>query len=285
MPRKTPVVRQNEWLDMHEKGKSVAAIARESHRDVRTVNRGIDQARRQRDAGWARAELMKEALSNHHKGLLDILAELIAELTVPAVESVPLPWQGKGGVLQSEEAARKGNVRSEQPVVDVTLRVEKRIEWGLLQEHLRRDPLWKVVAQYQKALAAYLEALESFQIKTVSLLREKTGYRLVESGDSIGPPSVFVDATGPLFYEVTIRRVMGQPDQTNPEGRMVSDPTTGEVRHGMGRTLAKAPGEEEKCTGNLREVLRLLRESPEAAEVVKKYKVLQESAAQAKRVA
>ena len=62
---------------------------------------------------------------------------------------------------------------------------------GLLKEHLKNDRLWKVLAQWKKAYAAHLTARIALQRKTVTLLEEETGYKLVDKHD-VPPPSPII---------------------------------------------------------------------------------------------
>jgi hypothetical protein len=48
MPKKFSVTDKNKWLEEYENGKPEASIASGSSCDLRTVRRGIEEARRQR---------------------------------------------------------------------------------------------------------------------------------------------------------------------------------------------------------------------------------------------
>ncbi len=281
MPKKFPLAETRKWLDLYEKGKSEVSIAKQAHCDVRTVKKGIEHARREREAVIARTELLKEALRKHQDGLLETLEEILSNLSVPPVDSAVLAWETSS--FTTIEAAKAEVGGAEVVSDDVALGAERRAEWVLLQEHLKRDPLWRVLADLQKALAAHLNAKIAFQRKTVSLLGEKTGYKVVDDSGAVTPPFVYIYTTGRLFFEVAIRRVLGIPDRTNPEENIVTDTTTGEVKHGIGTILAKAPGKEEECKRNLLAALKELQQSAEAVRVANTYKVLEESTAKARK--
>jgi len=49
MSRKIPMVTKKQWLKEYEEGKSQSAIATKYRRDIRTIKKGIEEARRERD--------------------------------------------------------------------------------------------------------------------------------------------------------------------------------------------------------------------------------------------
>ena len=273
MPKKISLMQKREWLDSYESGKSVESIATSAHRDVRTIKKGIDEARREADARTARAELLKEALRKHQSSLLGMLDEILSTVSIPPGDSTVLPWEISA--FTTTEATKLEVGRSEAVPDNLALGIELRPAWGLLQEHLKGDPLWRMLADWQKARAAYLDAKIAFQRKTVALLEEKTGYKVVDDRGAVNPPFVYIYTAAHLFFEVAIRRVLGIPERADPEDRIVADTTAGEVRHG-GLVLATAPSKEEECKRNLLAALRELQESSEGVRVANTYKVVYE---------
>lgn len=274
MPKKFSPIDKKKWLELYENGKTEPWIAREkAHCDVRTVKKGVEEARRQRDARIAAVELVKEALRSHQKSLLGMLDEILSTVTFPPGDSTVLPWETS--VFTKSEATKLEVGRSEAVPDNLALGIELRPAWGLLQEHLKRDPLWRMLADWQKARAAYWNAKMAFQYKTVALLEEKTGYKVVDDRGAVNPPFVYIYTAAYSFFEVAIRRVLGMPERTDPEDHTFVDLATGEVRLG-GSVLAKAPGKEEECKRNLLAALRELQESSEAVQVANTYKVVYE---------
>jgi len=76
MPKKFSVTDKNKWLEDYENGKSESSIANDSSCDLRTVKRGIEEARRQRDAVAARVDLLKQAVLKHQERLMKKLNAL-----------------------------------------------------------------------------------------------------------------------------------------------------------------------------------------------------------------
>lgn len=279
MPRKIPLTQMREWLKSYEEGKSEASIARDARRDVRTVKRGIEQARREQDVHNARAELLKDALKKHQGDLLGVINGVLSALVVPPhnlqlgqkrhARPTPIPLSG---ATASHEAGKGWTV---------VLHVEKTSLWGLLQEHLKRDPLWNTVAAWEKALVAHLQARIALVNKTAALLEQKTGYKLVDK--PVDPPFLYLYPTIELFYQVALNKTIGVPDGTNPEGNIVVDTATGEVMHGTGSILANAPGAEEECKANILDAFRDLQASNEAIRVAETYRGVKESTMKARQ--
>ncbi len=77
MPKKISIQEKRDWLVEYENGKPIKDIAGDAKRDTRTINGALDDARRDRDARFARAELMKDALYKHQDLLRDGLKTII----------------------------------------------------------------------------------------------------------------------------------------------------------------------------------------------------------------
>ena len=77
MPKKFSITDKRKWLEDYENGKSEASIASDSRCDPRTIRRGIEEARRGRDAQAARIDLLKQAVLKHQKRLTNKLEELL----------------------------------------------------------------------------------------------------------------------------------------------------------------------------------------------------------------
>ena len=92
MPKKFSITDKKKWLEDYENGKPEASIAGDSSCDLRTIRRGIEEARRGRDAQTARIDLLKRALLNHQEHLLNKLEELLSTLTMPAHDWAALSW-------------------------------------------------------------------------------------------------------------------------------------------------------------------------------------------------
>ena len=82
MPKKFLDTDKRKWLKLYEDGKTEIQIAKEYAKcDLRTVRRGIEEARHKLDVKVARAELLKEALRKHQDSLFKELDEIIHRIT------------------------------------------------------------------------------------------------------------------------------------------------------------------------------------------------------------
>ena len=279
MPKKIFPNERRQWLERYDAGESEAAIAKAVHRDVRTVKKCIAQARQERDIRGARVELLKNALKQHQDRLLNTLKEVETALVMPArnlwgawtkdVVASPIGFMGSSATYE----AGKGWI--------VVLTAESKPEWGLVQEHLKGDPLWTRINAWEKAFAAHVTARVDLEHKCTDLLVEKTGYRLVDQ--PANPPFLLSYTSLDLTYKAVINRVLGVKQGTDFEDMVVTDKERGEVKYGTGTTLAEAPGEEERCKANILEAFKELTESTEAANVKQTQKELEEAITRAKR--
>lgn len=283
MPRKIPLMRMRLWLEEYEKGRPEASIAKDAHCDVRTIKRGIELARREREVGIARAELLKEALRKHNYSLIGKLDEILSQIGVPPVDSIVLPWSGRKKIETMAVVGEWGIEVSEDVSHDARFAAEDSAEWELLREHLKRDPLWKLLSGWQRAYTAHRNAKIGFQAKALDLLEENTGYRVVDDKDAVNPPFIYIYNAPDLLFKEAIRRVLGIDDGTKLENRIVVDSATGDVRYDRAAILAVAPGEEEDCKKNMLAALNELEKSSEAARVASTYRVLKESTDKARK--
>lgn len=271
MPKKFAAHQKAQWLEQYESGKSETWIANSAHCDVRTAKRGIEEARKDRDLRTARMELVKDALKKHQDGLLGMLRDILSSLDSPTIRSSDIPWG-------EEEIAKSAAVPDNLP-----LGLEGRTEWGLLREHMKHDPFWKLIAQRQKALAALYNSKASLQRKVVAILKVKVGYKLAGSTGIATPPCVYLYTTGPHLFDVAFRRASGAIDPRDFEEYVHADTTTGQVMFGGGTILAEARGEEEACVKKLHRALKALQKSQEALDVVAAQKELTQTTMKARQ--
>ena len=279
MPKKIPLAEMRDWLEAHERGKSIPSIARDARRDVRTVKRGIEQARRDREGQIARSGLLKEALKKHQDSLLGIIDTILSALVMPDPSLELRDGRGKNPQPIPIPGGTASYVGERKWIV--SLHVETNTAWELLQEHLRRDSVWSAFDGWKKMLATHLEDRRVLKSKAATLLEEKTGYGLVDKLDN--DPAILYSAVD-LFYRVELNKALGIPDETNLEERIIADIAAGEIRHGsMGSILAKAPGAEEECKAGILEAFRELQESFEFSRVKETYEMLEGVTAKARR--
>lgn len=282
MPKKISPNDMRHWLKQYDSGKSEAAIAKAAHRDVRTVKRRIAQARRERDASGARVELLKNALKQHQDRLLNVVKEVESGLVMPTRDLLRAYWQitptstlGFVGSTATYET-EKGWI--------VTLVAESKLEWGLVQEHLKGDPMLASLTAWRKAFAAHIDANVNFSAKCAASLMGKTGYKLVAQtvDRSDEPPFLYSWSTLDLIFQAALDKALGVVQTKNLEEMIEVHTDSGILWYG-GNKLAEAPGEEERCKGNILAALEEAIESTEAAKMGQTYRELEEATKKAGR--
>jgi len=268
MPRKFSITKKREWLEAYERGTPEAAIAGTDHCDVRTIKKGITEARRERDVSLARADLLKEALHKHNADLMSLLKQLENVLqSIPVPQAIP--WgESAAGSLKFPGGKAQYETWPEIKVWNVTLDIEAEARWQLLLEHLKRDPLNKALNIWRKTLSSHIEAQVSLKQELAELLENKTGYQL--ENKRAGDRCLFSSAVDHLFYFL----LMGLPrpiDISEMVNDIVADSNTGQVKYGEGTTLALAPGKEEDCKNNIIDALKELSTKEAMGTVITNY--------------
>jgi len=282
MPKKFPITRKREWLKAYEEGRSEASIASEEHCDVRTLKKGIREARLERDATLVRSDLMKEALRNHNENLLELIRGILLVIKLPGHDqSIPWKHEESSGSIRIEGGRVQYESWPEIKVTNTTMDAEDKPEWELLTEHLKTDRLWKLLSQWEKALAAHLEARMIMKPKLVNLLQKKTGYQIADKPTD--GHFLYSDSVDFLFQE-EIKQLLEPASASNLMENIVAAPDTGRVTYAS-LSLGRAPGSEEECRRHILDMLDELRVSTEARSVINTYKVAKDLTAKARRAA
>ena len=181
MPKITPWEDKEAWHVRAERGESVAKMARESRKDPRTLQRGIDDVRRHRTAQEAREALLRESLRRHLEDLLSLL-----DRAVRTVDPPPLRPDLRFPGLEPPQILELGPVRVSRQgsaFENVTLEVEQEFTWALLREHLGRSHEFRLLGRWKKAFLATLNSHIEFREYLVTALRRDLELTL---GDDIG---------------------------------------------------------------------------------------------------
>ena len=278
MPRKFYDAKKKEWLELYEQGKTEKWIAHRAGCDVRTVKKAINDVSFKRDVVVARIELVKDALRKHQDGLLEEVDRIMSYLVVPPKDFFVLSWY-RGGNSIFNDAGEQMKLESGG---DSAMR-------RLLKEHLRQDKLWRVLAQWEKASANHLAARVVFQRRTVTLLQDKTSYKLIDSRGT--PPFMYSDTAGRVVYKAAIDMAFAAPDERAQESVIRKMETAisvntdnGDVIFEKGLTLGVAPGSEQATKQHLLDALKDLGKSPEVKAVVETYWALEQITTKARQV-
>jgi len=288
MPKKIPIIEKREWLHDYEEGKSEAAIASRRRRDIRVIKKGIEEARRERVANLARADLVKEALRSHNEKLLNIIREILPALKPPAsTQPVPWKWQISTSSIPIEGGKAEYEYWEQPKVFTIALDVESKAEWEFFQEHIKTDRLWKLINQWKKVLASHLES---------RMVMKRSLEKLLENeGEEDQPKYVLVDkpVDGAFIYshsidslfQPAIQRMLGLANTGDLEDNIVADTNNGDIRYG-GTALAHAPGEKQKYREHILDsVNKLLQMHTEVRNIINTHKATEDLSTKAKRAA
>ena len=267
MAKKLPISEKREWLKLYESGKSEISIAKTTHHDARTVKKALDDARRERDARLARADLLKEALRRHQGDLENELRQTSEGLATPDVGLAPLSWYEVGAWAQAPTPSGAG--QSPEPTTQHGTTLE-----GLVREHLSGDRAAKKIKQWQGAFDSHVVDRASLQRLTVSLLRSKTGLALVGTGHAT-PPFLYAHTAGPAVYESAISIKLDRQPRPDLAHEMQADDETHAVkyRHDI---LAEGVSDPRKCRQSILDAHAELLVSAELAHVVASYRNLEQ---------
>lgn len=271
MPKKISLDEKRKWLQSYEKGKPELQIAKEAHKNIKTVKRGIEEARSERYAATAQAEMVKGALQRHQDNLLGIINRVLSALALPT-HDLPLSRDPNGSLSPMNLSGATLYYNHNLGLV-LTLPDEGTTLWGLLCEHLKGDRIWKNLEQWKKAMVAHVQARSALNHATSFLLKHETGYDYEDK--SISPPRLYSYTTVNLLYQAAVDSCLGITGEEKLENMIIADTETGRVRKGVGTILAEAPGAEVQCRANIIQAFEKLLLSAEIGQVSKTYEELE----------
>ena len=280
MPKKIALEEKRKWLQLFQDGKPESEIAKETKKDLKTIKNGIEEARLERYATTAQAEMIKEALKRHQNSLLSIINRILSALQVPA-HDLPLTREPNGS-LSRINLSRATLYYDQDLGLVLTLPDEGTTSWELLRNHLKRDHMWKALATWKKSLIAHVQARSALKLKAEMTLGQKTGYKVVDGPTA--KPFLYSYTSRDLLYQALLNKALGIPDDnTNPEDHIVADTQQGVVRWDMGTILAEAPSVEEKCRDNILDAFKNPKAEQEVNQVAITYEEVKESTEKARR--
>ncbi len=266
MAKKISIEMKRRWLEKYEKGVTVQSLAKGNNCDTRTVQKALNDARRERDARYARSELMKEALHNHQDMLKNELNNILKSLEIPRVDYVPLSWSQGDNSIFSPPIENSGSKyilgiarfpgKPREAITSVT---------ELLRQHLKNEKAWKLLTQCDKTHAEHLADREAFQRQVKYTLETITGHDF--SDKDIKPERfLYSYVIGPSVYSSILGVFLEGRSKDQFESDIKIDIKSGSVKY-QGSTMAEVRGNEEKCRKNIIIGLEELLESEELKKV------------------
>lgn len=266
MPKKIPMSEKREWLKDFDEGNPAAKIAKDKHKALKVVKRGIEEARAERDGAAARAEIVKDALKDHQRQLMAIINRLYDAAEIPppdlelrreksgAIAPIPIP---SGRIIYTHALG-----------LIVELTDENTTLWKLLKEHLTRDRIWSSIRKWKEVLIPHIKARLDLKTAIKDVIEVETETKVIDDKPVDKKTAFIYQHTVDLFYLINIRKALGVSDETNPQDRMVTD-DDGYVRHGrVGSELAYCPGKQEQCRKALIKVFEKIPSLPEIKRVI-----------------
>lgn len=261
MSRKISIKVKRKWLEMFDDGKTESQIARELGHDLRTVAKGIQEASKDRHLANAEIDMLRTALSRHQDQLTSVLRGISAMLVLPQPNLV---LREENGLLTPTPLS--GSLLEQMPSGEIALKIhdEEKLEWELLQEHLKADKIWNSIRRWRQVLVNHFRARWLFRKSIKSMLEKETGLKFKH--DKKEPREYLLTATTDLFYEVTVSGMLGLTVGTDVENTVVAG-NDGFVRFGVGGTVLAKCKDTEVCRNKMISVFTSLAETDDAAEV------------------
>lgn len=259
MSRKICVKEKRQWLEMYEDGKTESQIARELGHDLRTVVKGIQEASRDRNLARAEMEMLRTALLKHQGHLTGVLEDISDMLVVPEPN---LKLREENGLLTPTPLP--GALLEQSPTGEIALKIhgEEKLEWSLLEEHLKGDKIWTSVRRWRELLVTHVRARWQFRQLIRSMLEKKAGFKFKSEKEK--GHEYLQTAVIDLLYEVTTNRILGVRDETDVENRVTAG-DDGYVRFGN-TELAKCR-DTQSCRKKIISVFTSLPKTDQAAKM------------------
>ncbi len=284
MPKKFKIEQKRVWLSRHEElSHTEKRIAAHYKCDVRTVIKGIEEARREREANAARIELIKDKIGEHQKELLIVLDNIVSMLELPPYNlDIRKERNGRIAPIPLPGALVKPNDENELILV---IHDENSLRWELLEEHLKGDKLWRMIKKWRIPFLEHIKARVNLLDAAQTVLKKESGLELIKKVDTLPETGGIFPVAVQVFYELSIHQALGIKDETNLEERLVATPD-GYVRNGPGGTeFAYVPRLRERCRKNILAALNKLQSSTEKEQVILSYAVAGKITKETRRIA
>jgi hypothetical protein len=222
--------------------------------------------------------MIRKALFDHQAQLRDILKEIASILVMPP-NNLELREEKDGTLADIPISGGLVKTISEGQMI-LEIEVEKKLEWELLQEHLKQDRIWEYLKQWRSSLLDYVMAEWQFKKAIKKLLKNEDLELKQRRTDK--ETDYFLPALVELFNEVAVKKVLNIPDETNLEATIVAR-EDGFIRHGQGGSELAHSKNAAEYRDKIVSVFTSLSQTPEAFRIKQTHGTLAEITKTAKR--
>ncbi len=280
MPKKLNISssQRKDWLDRHERGEAQDAIATAEKVNPRTVRGQIERARIERAFEAAQQQQLGEALRKHQDDMLDLLKHTQMRIEVPALdvdfgfgEPVDSPDREVTLPLETSEGhAVTMIIHGGQPV-GIRQAEEESRSWRALKQHLgNKNPLWRDIAAWQRALLKEIQARAALNNVIKKKVEVKCGLPVLVQSKEQQPH--LTSAIIRLTQAEVANRSLGEPPSDFPARLEVSGGSLNDNR--TAHYLTERVAEPQKVKDGLTDVIGYLVDSDEAKGVAQAYREL-----------
>jgi len=282
MPKKLNIspARRKDWLVRHEHGEPQDAIASTEDVNPRTVREQIERARLERAFDVAQHEQLGEALRKHQADMLDLLERTMMGIVVPSLDTdfgfeAPMGPPDREVTLSLEARERYAVtviIHGGQPVEVRLAEAESRL-WLALKQHLgNKNPLWRHLADWQRALLKEVQARAALSHAIKKKIEVKFGFPVLAKSTRQQPR--LTPAIISLTQTEVAGRSLGKPPSDFPSrlqvrGESLDDPRTASY-------LTEYVAEPEKVKDALTEIVGDLVDSAEARDAAQTYREIRD---------
>lgn len=275
MPKTYPDSKKKQWLKQLEQGVSLKQIASKAKCDERTVKRAVQELQSSHAAREALTQLYQEALRSHMDKLNEALDIVIEGLNLPDVYSTEMAWSQ---IAQSQTFSQQDRVTEAKETKVLGHGDDDAFsDNALLAEHLRNGKALRALADWYRIHKKHRAACGQLQIKVFALLSEVTGLKTRAKGDVTTTPFLHAENAGDLLCRTAIQYLSANKDTSGFGKEIVAHSERGEIQH---RTTVLVEGLKDACKlsdckAGILKSLKVLKESPEATEVLNTFQQLE----------
>jgi len=220
MSRKISIQIKKKWLEMFEaESMTENQIAVHEKRDLRTIVNGIQEASRHRHLANAEAEMLRTALQRHQDSLMVVSHDIANMFVLP---EIVLPFREDANGTMAPISIAGGTLeQTADKKINLKITNEEKLEWDLLQSHLKSDKLWKQLDRWQDAMTAHVKASWVFKRSIRNILENQTGLKFKTSDDR--QTKRLLPVLLDICYEISMRKILGVPDNTDLEHTITAE--------------------------------------------------------------